>query len=132
MGKTDITQETLEQLQELGEAIRRDGSVIAQRSVDVCWHWWHVGRALTGDRALYVQGTDTISAGALVLDARESGRVMAGRDGEEARQALARQMGARWPLAHGTLDRYPRCPESSARPVPHMRGPRSRAGDDLR
>jgi hypothetical protein len=58
----DITQETLDQLQELGEEIKRDGSLVAQRSVDICWKWWNVGRVLSSDPGLYVTGTKTIAA----------------------------------------------------------------------
>jgi len=56
-----ISQETLSQLQELGEEIRRDKSVVGQRSIDICWHWWKVGRALAADPDLYVKGTMTLS-----------------------------------------------------------------------
>lgn len=58
---TDITQETLDQLQKLGEEIRHDESIRAQRSIDICWHWWNVGHTLTADPGLYVTGTKTIS-----------------------------------------------------------------------
>lgn len=57
-----ISQATLDQLQELGEDIQRDKHVIGQRSIDICWHWWRVGKALTADPDLYVTGTTTISA----------------------------------------------------------------------
>jgi hypothetical protein len=56
-----ISQATLDQLQELGEEIQRDRRIIGQRSIDICWHWWRVGRALTADPDLYVTGTTTIS-----------------------------------------------------------------------
>lgn len=56
-----ISQATFDQLQELGEAIQRDRRVVGQRSIDICWHWWRVGRALTADPDLYVSGTMTIS-----------------------------------------------------------------------
>jgi hypothetical protein len=57
-----ISQATLDQLQELGEEIRRDRRIVGQRSIDICWHWWRVGKALTADPDLYVRGTMTISA----------------------------------------------------------------------
>jgi hypothetical protein len=56
-----ISEATLEQLARLGEEIKRDGTVVKQRSVDICWHWWHVGRTLVSDPELYVKGTSTIS-----------------------------------------------------------------------
>jgi hypothetical protein len=57
-----ISQATFDQLQQLGEEIQRDKSIVSQRSVDICWHWWRVGQALTADPDLYVRGTMTISA----------------------------------------------------------------------
>ena len=56
-----ISQATFDQLQKLGEEIQRDKSIVSQRSVDICWHWWRVGKALTADPDLYVRGTMTIS-----------------------------------------------------------------------
>jgi hypothetical protein len=56
-----ISQATFDQLQKLAEEIRRDRSIVSQRSVDICWHWWRVGKALTADPDLYVRGTITIS-----------------------------------------------------------------------
>jgi hypothetical protein len=56
-----ISQATFDQLQKLAEEIRRDRSIVSQRSVDICWHWWRVGKALTEDPDLYVRGTMTIS-----------------------------------------------------------------------
>jgi hypothetical protein len=55
-----ISQATFDQLQRLGEEIQRDKSVVSQRSVDICWHWWRVGKTLTADPDLYVRGTMTI------------------------------------------------------------------------
>jgi hypothetical protein len=57
-----ISQATVDQLQKLGEEIQRDKSIVSQRSVDICWHWWRVGKALTADPDLYASGTLTISA----------------------------------------------------------------------
>lgn len=56
-----ISQETLHELQKLGEELRRDRSLLRQRSIDICWHWWRVGKALTADPHLYVKGSMTIS-----------------------------------------------------------------------
>jgi len=56
-----ISQATFDQLQKLGEELQRDKSIASQRSVDICWHWWRVGKALTADPDLYVRGTMTIS-----------------------------------------------------------------------
>ena len=56
-----ISQETLDQLEKLGQDISRDDSIRAQRSIDICWHWWNVGRTLTADSELYVEGSMTIS-----------------------------------------------------------------------
>ena len=57
-----ISQATFDQLQKLAEEIQHDKRIISQRSIDICWHWWHVGKALTTDPDLYVSGTKTISA----------------------------------------------------------------------
>jgi hypothetical protein len=56
-----ISQATFDQLQKLGEELQRDRSIVSQRSVDICWHWWRVGKALAADPDLYVRGTMTIS-----------------------------------------------------------------------
>jgi hypothetical protein len=56
-----ISRETLDQLEKLGEEIQRDRRVVSQRSIDICWHWWRVGKALTADPDLYARGTKTIS-----------------------------------------------------------------------
>jgi hypothetical protein len=56
-----ISQATFDQLQELGQEIQRDRLIVGQRSIDICWHWWRVGKALTADPDLYVRGTMTIS-----------------------------------------------------------------------
>jgi hypothetical protein len=56
-----ISQVTFDQLRDLAEVIRRDRSIVSQRSVDICWHWWRVGKALTADPDLYVRDTMTIS-----------------------------------------------------------------------
>jgi hypothetical protein len=57
-----ISQVTFDQLRDLAEEIERDRSIVSQRSVDICWHWWRVGKALTADPDLYVRDTLTISA----------------------------------------------------------------------
>lgn len=57
-----ISQATLDQLQDLGLEIQRDKRIVAQRSIDICWHWWQVGKTLTADPSLYVKGTKSISA----------------------------------------------------------------------
>lgn len=56
-----ISQVTFDQLLKLGEQIQCDRSVVSQRSVDICWHWWRVGQALTADPDFYVRGTKSIS-----------------------------------------------------------------------
>jgi hypothetical protein len=56
-----ISQATFDQLQKLGEEIQRDKRIVSQRSIDICWHWWRVGKSLTADPDLYVGGTMTIS-----------------------------------------------------------------------
>ena len=57
-----ISQATFDQLQKLAEEIQHDKRIISQRSIDICWHWWHVGKALTTDPDFYVSGTKSISA----------------------------------------------------------------------
>lgn len=57
-----ISQATFDQLQKLGEEIQRARNIVRLRSIDICWHWWRVGKTLSSDPDFYVKGTNTISA----------------------------------------------------------------------
>lgn len=61
-----ISQATLDQLQKLGEEIRRDSDLVKQRSIAICWHWWNVGKALTADPGLYIRDTKSIPVDTLL------------------------------------------------------------------
>lgn len=56
-----LSEATLAHIAQLGEDIRRDTAFARQRSIDICWHWWRIGKALVADPDLYVRGTETIS-----------------------------------------------------------------------